>query len=168
MARPRWWMVALLSIPVVDVVLLVYVAGIIGAVETVLVVVLTGLIGLLLVRAEGRLALGRLQRKFAAGEAPTDELLDGGLLIAAGVCLLTPGLVTDAIGLLLVLPPTRIPIRAGLKRWVVVPQLDARTGGFVTGRAWGDYEGPTVDLGSEAYDIDIEDDGEEEPGKGNA
>ena len=155
---------ALLLIPLVDALVLVYVATRIGAVATVALVVLTALIGLLLVRAEGRHAVSKLQRKLAAGEPPTDELLDGGLLIAAGAFLLTPGLVTDTIGFLLVLPPSRFVIRGALKRWVVVPAMDSRTGGFGTGKVYtfgfpsSEDEGDEYDLGPDAYDVDVGDD----------
>lgn len=129
----RWPFVALFAIPVLDIVLLVYVATVIGGVATVAIVVLTALIGMMLVQAEGRYTIGKIQRKFAAGEVPTNQLLDGGLLVAAGAFLLTPGLVTDLVGLLLVLPPTRLPIRMAVKRWVLVPIVEERTGGFVSG-----------------------------------
>ncbi|MFW5939306.1 MAG: FxsA family protein [Halolamina sp.] len=134
--RTRYVIAALLLIPLADAILLVFVAGEIGAAATVLLVVLTGLVGMLLVRAEGRHTLARIQQKAARGEPPTDELLDGALLIAAGAFLLTPGVVTDALGFLLVLPPTRYPIRTLLKRYVVVPKLDQQTDGFVTGGVW--------------------------------
>ncbi|ERH00544.1 MAG: protein affecting phage T7 exclusion by the F plasmid [Halonotius sp. J07HN6] len=111
-------------------------SGVLTPVQTVALVVLTGLVGMLLVRAEGRNTLGRFQRKAASGSVPTDELVDGGLLIAAGAFLLTPGLVTDLIGLLLVVPPTRYPIRIAIKRWVIVPYLDSKTGGFASGNVW--------------------------------
>ncbi len=167
----RWIFFVLLVIPLMDILILIFVAGEIGVVATVALVVLTGLIGLLLVRAEGRHTIARLQQKVAQGAVPTDELLDGGLLIAAGAFLLTPGLVTDGIGLLLVLPPTRYLLRGGLKRWVVVPIADARTGGFVTGKVYTsgfpDEEGTeTYDLGGDSYDIDVDDD-PENGGKGN-
>jgi UPF0716 protein FxsA len=196
----RWLVGGLLLIPLADILLLVWVAGQLGAVVTVALVVLTALIGLLLVRAEGRHTLRRLQRRAAAGEVPTDELLDGALLVAAGAFLLTPGLVTDLVGLLLVVPITRLPIRAAAKRWLVVPLLDRETGGFVTGRVYtagnpfgadadafepfrdgeapfggdGPVDGGTtacgddepVDLGADAYHIDIEDD--DEPPEGTA
>ena len=134
--RTRYAIAALLLIPLADAFLLVLIGNEIGLVPTVLLVVLTGLIGMLLVRAEGRHTLARIQQKAARGEAPTDELLDGALLIAAGAFLLTPGVVTDALGFLLTIPPTRYPIRALLKKFVVVPKLDERTGGFVTGGVW--------------------------------
>ncbi|MFW5950376.1 MAG: FxsA family protein [archaeon] len=126
----------LLLIPLLDMVLLVAVAGVIGLVPTVLLVVLTGLVGLLLVRAEGRFTLGKIQRKLVDGDPPTDELLDGALLLVAGAFLLTPGVVTDAIGFIFVLPPTRYPVRMALKKWVVTPYLDKKTGGFATGSVY--------------------------------
>lgn len=169
------WILVLLLIPFLDAILLAGIAwqtGYFGLVGMVAIVVLTGLVGLLLVRAEGRRTIGKMQRSLQAGEPPTNELLDGGLLIAAGAFLLTPGLVTDLIGFLLVLPPSRIPIRMALKRYVVVPALDERTGGFATGNVWtfgfpdgGDPRGSaagsseTVDLGRDDYSVDA--DGEE-------
>ncbi|MFB6312288.1 MAG: FxsA family protein, partial [Salinirussus sp.] len=123
----------LLLVPLFDVLLLVVLTGAIGWVAVVALVVLTALIGTLLVRAEGRHTLRKIQERLARGEVPTNELLDGALLLIAGVCLLTPGLVTDGIGFLLVLPFTRYPIRAALKRWVVTPYIDAKTGGFASG-----------------------------------
>ena len=136
--RTRTLLASLLLIPLVDAFVLVAIVGwgVLTWLQTVALVVLTGLIGMLLVRAEGRSTLARFQRKLAAGSPPTDELLDGGLLIASGAFLLTPGLVTDLIGFLLVLPPTRLPIRVALKRWVVVPYIDKQTGGLGSGKVW--------------------------------
>lgn len=166
------WIFVLLLIPFLDAVLLAVIAwqtGYFGLVGMVAIVVLTGLVGLLLVRAEGRRTIRKMQRSLQAGNPPTNELLDGGLLIAAGAFLLTPGLVTDLIGFLLVLPPTRIPIRMALKRYVVVPAIDERTGGFATGKVWtygfpdsgdprasGSTSGDTVDLGRDDYRVNTD------------
>lgn len=161
----RWPFAALLLVPLLDALLLLVVATRIGVAATVALVVLTALIGLMLVRAEGRHTLRRIQRSLGRGDVPTNELLEGGLLIAAGAFLLTPGLVTDAIGFLLVLPPTRYLAREGLKEWAVVPAIDARTGGFATGAVYtagfpGGSDEPTRthDLSDDAFDIDVEDD----------
>jgi len=180
------YLAALLLVPLLDALLLVVVATQIGAALTVLVVVLTALLGLLLVRAESRHTMGKIRRKLAAGEVPTDELLDGALLLVAGVLTLTPGLVTDFLGILLVVPVTRIPIRAVVRDYVVVPYMDDRTGGFTTGAVYaggspfaggdasGARSGPagpggvpgrggsatgdeTVDIDDDAYDIDLDD-----------
>jgi len=170
----------LLLVPLLDLMLLVVIAGEIGFPATVALVVLTALIGMLLVRAEGRHTLGRIQEKLGRGEAPTDELLDGAFLIAAGALFLTPGVVTDLVALVLALPPTRYPIRAVVKTHVLRPYVDARTGGFATGRVYtagfpgdegrgdaggagasqGDHRPPgsggdaTIDVGNDEYEID--------------
>jgi len=130
-----------LLVPLADVLLLVVLATglgpvMIGPAATVALVVLTALLGLLVVRAEGRHTVRKIQRKLARGEPPTDELLDGAFLLVAGALMLTPGLVTDLLGLVLVLPPTRYPIRIALKRWVIVPYIDNKTDGFATGNVW--------------------------------
>lgn len=136
MVDTRYVIAALLGIPLLDATFLVFVAGAIGGVETVLLVVLTGLVGMLLVRAEGRHTLRKLQQTVAGGEPPTDELLDGAFLIAAGAFLLTPGLVTDTLGFLFALSPSRIVFRELLSRYVVTPYLDERTDGFATGNVY--------------------------------
>jgi len=170
----------LLLIPLLDMVMLVILTGVVGWEVVVLAVVLTALVGMFLVRAEGRHTMAKIQRKAVQGELPADELIDGALLLVSGAMLLTPGLVTDLVGFLLVIPFTRYPIRLAVKRWVVVPYADAKTGGFVTGNVHvggfpggegeGDPRGPsggqgpgpgpggsgedTVDLDEDAYDVD--------------
>jgi len=128
----------LLLIPLLDAILLVAIAawGFLGPIETVALVVLTGLVGMFLVRAEGRRTIRKIQRKLVEGKPPTDELMDGGLLIAAGAFLLTPGFVTDTLGVLLTIPITRVPIRVVLKKYVVTPYVDKQVGGMATGNVW--------------------------------
>lgn len=171
----------LLLIPLLDMLLLVALAtsALVGWQVLVLLVVLSALVGMLLVRAEGRHTLRKIQRKLADGELPTDELVDGALLIVAGSMLLTPGLVTDGIGFLIVFPITRYPIRVAVKKWVVVPYADSKTGGFTSGNVYiggfpgdgtpgeggatggpetgGSSDGETFDLGEDAYDVDFDD-----------
>ena len=151
MVKWRYVLAALLIVPLVDASLLVFVADALGWVATVALVVLTGLVGTLLVRAEGRHTLKKLQRSVGRGEPPTDELLDGAFLIAAGAFLLTPGLVTDALGFLFVVPVTRYPLRELLSRYVVVPYLDKQTGGFASGNIYvGGFPGGDEDGGATA------------------
>ncbi|SFR51695.1 FxsA family protein [Halorubrum sodomense] len=134
--RPRTLLALLLVVPLVDALFLIVVATRLGWPATVALVVLTAVLGMLLLRAEGRATLARIQRKAAQGTPPTDELLDGGLLIAAGAFLLTPGLVTDAVGFLLALPLSRVPIRMALKKYVVVPYIERETDGFFSGNVY--------------------------------
>jgi UPF0716 protein FxsA len=161
----RRLLAALLLIPLADALLLVVVADILGPLPTVLLVVLTALLGMIAVRAEGRHTLRRLQERLARGELPTDELLDGGLLIAAGAFLLTPGVVTDAIGFLLAVPVTRYPIRAVVKR-LGSKYVDVKTGGLASGAVYtggfpdedaGGGEDSVYDVDPDAYDIDFDD-----------
>ncbi|NHN59573.1 MULTISPECIES: FxsA family protein [Halorussus] len=129
-------LIALLLIPLLDALFLVVVASQLGAVLTVALVVLTALVGTLFVRAEGRHTVRRLQGTLAEGEVPADELTDGALLIAAGAFLLTPGLVTDAVGFLLAFPPSRILVREAVQKWVVKPYVEKKTGGFASGNVY--------------------------------
>ena len=80
--RTRWMIGGLLAVPLVDTLLLLPLASEIGLLQTVLLVVLTGLVGMLLVRAEGRHTVAKIQQLVTTGELPTDELVDGGLLIS--------------------------------------------------------------------------------------
>lgn len=156
MVKARWLFVALLSVPLIDALALFWVAGIIGWLETVLLVVLTALIGTIVVRAEGRRTIRKIQRSLAQGNPPTNELIDGGLLIAAGALLLTPGLVTDAIGFAFVFPLTRIPIRMALKKYVITPMMDRQSDGFATGNVYT-FGFPNADAGAEDRRVDPED-----------
>ncbi|UPV74803.1 membrane protein FxsA [Halorussus limi] len=126
----------LLLIPLLDALFLVVVASELGAALTVALVVLTALVGTLFVRAEGRHTIRKLQDAVGEGRVPTDELTDGALLIAAGAFLLTPGLVTDAVGFLLAFPPSRILVREAVQKWVVKPYVEKKTGGFVSGNVY--------------------------------
>jgi len=165
----------LLLVPLLDVMLLGVLATTFPLTWIVALVVLTALVGLLLVRAEGRRALTRIQRKAVSGEIPTDDLIDGGLLLVAGALFLTPGLVTDALALLLAIPPTRYPIRVLVKKYVVTPYVDAKTGGFGSGNVYvggfpndgdptagaggGGADGSTIDIGEDEY-RNVDDDGD--------
>ena len=149
----------LLLIPLLDAILLVFlVAGPLSFPLVVLLVVLTALVGMLLARFEGRHTVRKIQTKLAQGDPPTDELIDGGLLLVAGAFLLTPGLLTDLLGFLIVIPLTRYPIRAGLKRWVIVPYVDTKTNGFATGQIYlGGFPGGGTEPGADPDDTDTTD-----------
>lgn len=158
----------LLLVPLLDGLFLIFVAGQLGWQLTVALVVLTALVGMLFVRAEGRHTLRKLERSVAEGKPPTNELLDGAFLLVAGAFLLTPGLVTDTLGFLFIIPPTRYVFRTVVKKWLVTPYLERKTGGFVSGNVYtfgfpnasesGSADsGDVYDVGSDAYNIDIED-----------
>lgn len=96
-----------LTVPLVEIYFLIQVGQEIGALSTVLLCILTAAIGTILLRIQGMLTLLRARDKLGRGEIPADNLLEGLILLIAGVMLLTPGFVTDAIGFLCLVPSLR-------------------------------------------------------------
>ncbi len=94
-------------VPIVELWVIVEVAGSLGIVPTLALLLAISVAGSLLVRAQGLGVLRRARAMWAEGRVPTDDLLDGVLVLGAGALLLTPGFVTDAIGLLLLVPLVR-------------------------------------------------------------
>jgi len=104
-----------LFVPLAELYLLIQVGRVIGAAATILLVILTAAAGAALARAEGLRTLAAIQESLVAGRPPTDELIEGAMILVAGLALLTPGFLTDALGLLILFSPPRRPIR----RWLV-------------------------------------------------
>jgi len=115
MVFPMFGRLALLFVfvPLIELMLLIKLSAKVGFGPTLLLVVITGLIGAWLARDQGFKAVRRIQAELAAGRMPTDELIEGMLVLAGGVVLLTPGLLTDICGFLLMVPGFR---RAVLQR----------------------------------------------------
>lgn len=105
-------------VPIIELALLIEVGQYIGTLNTVLLVLATGAAGALLVRAEGFSVIRRLRREAQAGVFPGNTLVDGALILAGGLLLLTPGLLTDALGLLALVPVSRRYMRHILLRWI--------------------------------------------------
>ena len=108
--------ILLLAVPIIELYIIVQVAGGIGTLETILLLIFVSVVGAWLVRREGLGALGRLQGQLGQGRVPANEIVDGLLILVAGALMLTPGFLTDALGLLLLIPPTRIIVRKLLIR----------------------------------------------------
>jgi UPF0716 protein FxsA len=87
--------------------LLIEIGQRIGTPATLGLIVVTGVVGAALARRQGLSALARLQRDLAEGRLPAGPLVDGVLILMAGAVLLTPGVLTDAVGFLLLIPPCR-------------------------------------------------------------
>ncbi len=104
-------------VPLVELALLIKLGQAVGLGNTLAVVILTGLIGAALARAEGFGVLRRIQMELASGQLPGDSLLDGALVLAGGLLLLTPGLITDTFGLVLLLPFSRRLVKHSLKSY---------------------------------------------------
>ena len=102
-----WLLIAFIAVPVIEIALFIQVGGIIGLWPTLLIVILTALAGTYLVRSQGRVALGELQRSFSDMKDPTEPLVHGAMILFSGALLLTPGFFTDAVGFALLIPAFR-------------------------------------------------------------
>lgn len=102
---------AFILIPLVEFFLLVWIADRTSVLTTIGLVIITGIIGSLLARAEGVKAWRRFRESAAEGRLPGREIQDGLMIAFAAALLLTPGLLTDAVGFLLLVPFTRERIR---------------------------------------------------------
>ena len=103
-------------VPIAELYLIIQVGQEIGVLPTLLVLVADSILGSLLMRSQGRAAWRRFNEATGAGRVPAREVFDGALIIFGGALLLTPGFLTDLLGLLLLLPPTRAVVRRLLVR----------------------------------------------------
>ena len=103
-------------LPLAELYVILKVGDAIGVVWTILLLAADSLIGSLLLRAQGRSVWRRFNTALAEGKMPHREVVDGVLVIFGGAFLITPGFITDVIGLLLLLPPTRSLIRSQVVR----------------------------------------------------
>ena len=101
-------------VPFIELSLLIELGSVIGTLPTILVVVITGVIGAFMARIAGLSVLFKIQENLRQGIFPRDELFDGVLILIGGAFLLTPGLLTDALGFFLLLP---LGLSA-VKRWL--------------------------------------------------
>ena len=118
--RSVFWalLAAFVLVPLIEIYALIQVGQVIGAWWTVVLLVLDSLIGGWLVKREGARAWRALVTALQTGRAPARELVDGALILVGGTLMLTPGFVTDAVGILLILPVTRPLARRLLTRVV--------------------------------------------------
>ncbi|HUR51925.1 MAG TPA: FxsA family protein [Mycobacteriales bacterium] len=105
-------------VPVVEIWVIIQVGQAIGVVPTLVLLLADAVLGTWLFRREGRRAWTALRDAIGAGRVPAKEVADGALVVVGGAFLLSPGFVTDAVGLLCVLPPTRALLRRGLTGFV--------------------------------------------------
>ena len=142
-------------VPIAELYVIIQVGQAIGALPTIAILLADSIIGSMLLRAQGRTAWRRFNAAMAEGRVPAREVLDGALVIFGGAFLITPGFLTDIIGLFLLLPPTRAVIRRVLvrvfSRRFVVATVGSAAGGAAA-RARARRRGPGADGG--AYDVE--------------
>jgi UPF0716 protein FxsA len=124
--RSRWTRLALFTafivVPLIEIYVLIQVGQVIGAWWTILLLILDSIFGTWLIRREGGKAWLALRVALESGRMPARELADGALILVGGTLMLTPGFVTDAVGILLILPFTR-PVARRLLTQVVTRRL---------------------------------------------
>lgn len=105
-------------VPIVEIYVIVQVGQAIGVLPTIALLLADAVLGTWLFRREGRRAWQALQQAIGEHRVPTREVADGALVVIGGALMIAPGFVTDAVGLLCVLPPSRAVLRRVLSVWV--------------------------------------------------
>jgi UPF0716 protein FxsA len=119
-------------VPLAELYVIVRVGGAIGVLPTIGILLLDSLVGTALLRSQGSAAWRSFNQALAEGRWPGREVADGALVLVGGTLLITPGFITDAVGLSLLLPPSRAAIRSGLAR-ILGRRLQAGQRVFVWG-----------------------------------
>jgi UPF0716 protein FxsA len=143
--------VLFIIIPLAELYVIYQVGDAIGILPTLALLVLDSLLGAWLLRSQGRATWSRFQATMQSGRIPHREVFDGVLVIFGGAFLITPGFLTDIVGVFLLLPPTR----AVLRRWLI--RRGGRMFGFsiATGRRGpGATNGSDFDVDGTAYETD--------------
>lgn len=104
------------AIPLVELYLLIEIGSVIGNLNTLLLVLGTGALGAFLARLEGLRTLRAIQRNLSQGTVPAEKMLDGVIILVAGILLITPGILTDSCGFLMLIPTTRNAFKRWLRR----------------------------------------------------
>lgn len=94
-------------VPLVELYLLITIGGSVGVAPTIALIALTGILGAWLAKREGRRALASYQAALTEGRLPEDGIVSGLLILIGGVLLIAPGVLTDVVGLALMIPPIR-------------------------------------------------------------
>lgn len=144
--------------PIIELVILLWLAGVMGAMTTVLLVLITGTLGAALARKQGFDTIMRIRTQVNKGKVPADAMLDGVLILSAGLVLITPGVITDVTGFFLLIPPCRLIVKKGLRHYFthhasVKAHWHVRTD---KGEAGGDFEsgGPRESASQQVIDVE--------------
>ncbi|HEY6671211.1 MAG TPA: FxsA family protein [Solirubrobacterales bacterium] len=113
-----WLVLIFILVPIAELYVIIKVGGVIGVLPTLALLLADAVLGSMLLRHQGRAAWIRFNRALAEGRLPHKEVFDGVLVIIGGTLLLTPGFLTDILGLILLIPPTRALVRGMSARWV--------------------------------------------------
>ena len=134
-------------VPIAELAIIIQVGQALGLLPTIALLIADSVLGSVLMRSQGRATWRRFNEAMQAGRVPAAEVLDGGLVIFGGACLLTPGFISDVVGIVLLLPPTRAVLRRILvRRFAMRMVASARRRATVPAEAY-DVEGTAHDVG---------------------
>lgn len=108
--------------PLIELAVIIQVADAVGGLNTIGLLVAVSLVGAWLAKREGLSVLRRIRAALDRGELPSTEVADGGLILLAGALMIAPGFLSDALAILLLLPPTR-----ALVRWPLLGYVSRRS-----------------------------------------
>ncbi|WNF04538.1 FxsA family protein [Brevibacillus borstelensis] len=114
----RILLVLFIVVPAVELWGLIAVGKVIGPWYTIALVILTGFVGAWLAKQQGLQVMRMLQLQLSRGQMPTETLMDGALVLSGGIMLLMPGFFSDVVGVIFLVPYTRMIIRHFIKRWL--------------------------------------------------
>ena len=103
--------------PVIEMAVLIELGKRIGTLQTIGIIIITGIIGASLAKSQGLRIYRSIRESMDHGELPHNHLIEGLLILIGGALLITPGILTDAAGFLLVIPWTRKLVREALKKY---------------------------------------------------
>ncbi|GAA5215478.1 FxsA family protein [Corallincola platygyrae] len=134
-------------VPILEISVIIQVGSVLGAIPTIGLMIISAMVGASLVRSQGIATMFSVRQKLSMGEMPSTEIVEGLLLLVAGVLLVTPGFVTDVVGILILTAPVRKMMALGLiKRFQfqVVNAATGHAGGFHQyGGGFGHQQGPS-------------------------
>lgn len=119
-------------VPAIELMLLIQMGQWIGTLPTLALIVVTGMVGAYLARQQGLRVFMRVQQDVQGGQMPGEALLDGAMILVAGAVLMTPGVLTDVFGFLLLIPTTRTLLRGVAWKQIqrMIDRGQIRTSGF--------------------------------------
>ena len=109
-------LILFILVPLIELIILIDIGRLIGTGPTIAIVIGTGILGAYLARMEGFRTLFTIRHKLQTGQIPADELLDGLIILIAGALLITPGIITDCFGFLMLFHPSRTRFKSWLKK----------------------------------------------------
>jgi UPF0716 protein FxsA len=138
-----------IAVPIAELAVIIQVGQAIGIWWTIGLLIADSILGSWLMRHQGRSAWRRFNDAVQVGRVPAREVLDGALVIFGGALLLTPGFITDILGLVLLLPPSRAVVRGILTRRLAHRMVASATRARRTPGGYEDVEGTAVDIDGE-------------------